>query len=114
MIQVELERSATRDRFEFVTRWAAEPLDLLRELRRLRPTVVHFAGHGASASASSVNGDAASRDIVDEIGPRGEQHAALFFQGPEGCPVPVSTAAIAETFGAAGGLGPAGRSQRLL
>jgi len=52
MIQVELERSATRDRFEFVTRWAAEPLDLLRELRRLRPTVVHFAGHGASASAS--------------------------------------------------------------
>jgi hypothetical protein len=27
-----------------VTRWAAEPLDLLRELRKLKPTVVHFSG----------------------------------------------------------------------
>jgi hypothetical protein len=34
-IQVELERSGFRDRFELVTRWAAEPLDLLRELRKL-------------------------------------------------------------------------------
>jgi hypothetical protein len=31
-IQVELRRSGYRDRFDFVTRWAAEPLDLLREL----------------------------------------------------------------------------------
>src|SRR5262249_60808094 len=45
-IQVELERSRWRDRFELVTRWAAQPLDLLRELRRLAPTVVQFSGHG--------------------------------------------------------------------
>src|SRR5262245_47484556 len=37
-IQVELEQSGFRERFELVTRWAAEPLDLLRDLRRLRPT----------------------------------------------------------------------------
>ena len=43
-IQVELERSGFRDSFELVTRWAAEPLDLLRELRRLKPTVVQFSG----------------------------------------------------------------------
>src|ERR1044071_6159849 len=43
-IQVELARSGFRDRFELVTRWAAEPLDLLRELRKLKPTVVHFSG----------------------------------------------------------------------
>lgn len=29
------------------TRWAAEPLDLLREIRAVRPTVLHFAGYGA-------------------------------------------------------------------
>jgi hypothetical protein len=46
-IHVELKRSGYRDRFDFVTRWAAEPLDLLRELRELRPTTVHFSGHGA-------------------------------------------------------------------
>src|SRR5689334_19766464 len=48
-IHVELELSGYRDCFDFQTRWAAEPLDLLRELRRLRPTVVHFSGHGQGA-----------------------------------------------------------------
>jgi hypothetical protein len=32
-IHAELKRSGYRDRFDFVTRWAAEPLDLLREVR---------------------------------------------------------------------------------
>ena len=32
-IHLELKRSGHRDRFDFVTWWAAEPLDLLRELR---------------------------------------------------------------------------------
>jgi hypothetical protein len=41
-IQKELESTGYRDCFELETRWAAEPLDLLRELRRLKPTVVHF------------------------------------------------------------------------
>jgi hypothetical protein len=33
-VQAELERSGWRDHFHFVTRWAAEPLDLLRECER--------------------------------------------------------------------------------
>src|SRR5437868_10858442 len=45
-IQEELEGGGHRDQFELVTRWAARPLDLLRDLRRLKPTVVHFSGHG--------------------------------------------------------------------
>lgn len=45
-IQAELERTGYGHRFEFVTRWAVEPLDLLREMRKLKPTVVHFSGHG--------------------------------------------------------------------
>jgi hypothetical protein len=75
-IQSELARSGGRARFELVTRWAAEPLDLLRELRRLRPTVVHYSGHG--------------------------RRGGLCFQASGGRPTIVSSAAIAETFGAAG------------
>jgi hypothetical protein len=61
-IHVELKRSGYRDRFDFVTRWAPEPLDLLRELRELKPTVVHFSGHGARPVASA--GSAQGRDIA--------------------------------------------------
>jgi hypothetical protein len=71
-IRAELKRSGYRDRFEFETRWAAEPLDLLRELRDLKPTVVHFSGRGS--------------------------HDGLLFQTAEGRAQVVSPAAIAETF----------------
>src|SRR5262249_20753761 len=67
-IQKELKRSGYRDRFDLVTRWAAEPHDLLRELRAFKPTVVHFSGHGG-------------RD-------------GLFFQAPSGDARVVSPAAI--------------------
>src|SRR5215467_9321579 len=66
-IQVELERSGHGDRFDLVTRWAAEPHDLLRELRKLRPTVVHFSGHGSRGAAEGKRREAAlHRDIVDD------------------------------------------------
>src|SRR5262245_52108136 len=61
-IHVELKRSGYRDRFDFETRWAAEPLDLLRELRELKPTIVHFSGHGAHPSTTT--DPAYSRDLV--------------------------------------------------
>src|SRR6185369_6698615 len=68
-IQVELERSGFRDRFELVTRWAAEPLDLLRELRKLKPTVVHFSGHGTPDSAGEHRSSPATRrDVAGELG----------------------------------------------
>src|SRR5262249_55903641 len=75
-IQEELERSGCRDCFAFETRWAVGPLDVLRELRRLRPTVVHFSGQGG-------------RD-------------GLFFEAADGRAGPVPAAALAETFGAVG------------
>ena len=75
-MQAELQRSGFRDCFELVTRWAAEPLDLLRELRALKPTVVHFSGHGGQDG--------------------------LLFQTPSGDARVVSPSAIAEAFGAAG------------
>jgi len=72
----ELEQSGYRDRFQLETRWAAEPLDLLRELRKLKPTVVHYSGHGGTQG--------------------------LFFQGSDGTARVVSTEALKQTFGAAG------------
>lgn len=82
-IQSELERSGYRSCFKFETRWAVEPLDLLRELRRLNPTVVHF-----SAAREGTCSD--------------RHEHGLFFHGRDGRAQFVSTAAIAETFGATG------------
>src|SRR5262249_55900977 len=110
-IQEELERSSFRDRFELVTRWAVRPLDLLRELRKLKPTVVHFSGHGGRGERGEPrSGAGARRDVASELGgddgddgdDRDAEHHGLFFQGPDGRPQFVSTAALEETFGAAG------------
>jgi hypothetical protein len=102
-ILVELERSGHRDQFELVTRWAAEPLDLLRELRKLKPTVVHFSGHGGTGAPRPPRPDAAPRrDIDDGSGAGSGGGHGLFFQGPDGRPQLVSTAALQQTFGAAG------------
>ncbi len=76
-IHAELKRSGYRDRFVFETRWAAEPLDLLRELRELKPTVVHFSSHGGETG--------------------------LCFQTARGHAQVVPPAALAAAFGAAGG-----------
>jgi len=103
-IQEELERSGFRDRFELVTRWAVRPLDLLRELRKIRPTVVHFSGHGTeNAAGESRRGPGPRRDVVGEPSPSGgEPRGGLFFQGSDGRAQLVSTEALEETFGAAG------------
>jgi hypothetical protein len=110
-IQVELERSGFRDSFELVTRWAVEPLDLLRELRKLKPSVVHFSGHGSRGIAGA-RGSAAGphRDALDPgegaaLGAVVEPCAVdggLLFQGADGQPQRVSTAALRDTFDAAG------------
>jgi hypothetical protein len=76
-LQRELELSGHRDCFQIETRWAAEPLDLLRELRKLRPTVLHLVGHG---------------------GPNG-----LVFQATDGRARIVTAEALGKTLGAAGG-----------
>lgn len=103
-IHVELERSGFRDRFEFVTRWAVEPLDLLRELRKLKPTVVHFSGHGVSVTADEHRSSLAARHpAVGELGHNGgEPRHGLIFEGTDGRPQLVSAEALEETFGAAG------------
>jgi hypothetical protein len=63
-IRLELERSGHRDQFDLATRWAAEPLDQLRGLRKLRPTAVHFSGR----AGESCTHEAPRRDIAGERG----------------------------------------------
>ena len=103
-IHDELERSGYRDRFELVTRWAVRPLDLLRELRQLKPTVIHFSGHGAPDTAGEHRLDLApSRNVTGEPGPGGgDGRHGLFFLGPDGRAQLVSTEALEKTFSAAG------------
>jgi CHAT domain-containing protein len=76
VIAKELEAAGARDCFELATRPAATPMDLLRELRKLKPAVVHFSGCG-------------SQD-------------GLYFEGPNGEAQRVSGAALAQAFSAAG------------
>lgn len=102
-IQVELERSGHRDRFELVTRWATQPLDLLRELRKLKPTVVHFSGHGGYGDTGRSPQDGRRRDVMGGGNHRDARpQQGLFFQDADGRAQFVSAAAIEETFGAAG------------
>src|SRR6185436_10962424 len=99
-IQVELERSGYRDCFELVTRWAAQPLDLLRELRKLRPSVVHFSGHGGLTVPCSIpTGEPSRQDVVTTpSAPGDERDRGLFFEGADGRAQRVSTTALSDTF----------------
>jgi WD40 repeat protein len=99
-IQVELERSGHRDQFELVTRWAVQPIDLLRELRKLRPTVVHFSGHGGATGRVE---RVPRHDLTDDEQPvDGDGRPGLIFDGADGRPQQISTAALQDAFGAAG------------
>jgi RNA polymerase sigma factor (sigma-70 family) len=82
-IQQELDRAGYRECFDFQTRWAAEPLDLLRHLRTLRPAVVHFSGRGEPGSADDPQG-------------------GLVFRARDGGRRVVSADALRDAFAAAG------------
>ena len=90
-IRKELERSSARDRFEVVTQLAAEPMDLLRVLRKFKPTVVYFVSSGLEATEYRCG-----QALV------GDRFGGLFFRGRGGRPLFLSPSAVEETFGAAG------------
>ncbi len=47
-IDEKLRAASYRDRLELVSAWAVRPLDLLDQLNRYHPEIVHFSGHGSS------------------------------------------------------------------
>jgi hypothetical protein len=83
-IQMEIERAGRRDCFRFETRWGAQPLDLLRDMVKLKPTVVHFCGGRLAGRSGSA--------LV----------AGVYFEGPDGRAQPVAATALATAFDAAG------------
>jgi hypothetical protein len=83
-IQAELERAGQRDRFAFETRWAAQPLDLLRDMVKLKPTVVHFCGGRLAGNAGAAPA------------------AGVYFQGTDGRAQVVFGKALAQAFAAVG------------
>jgi conflict system STAND superfamily ATPase/CHAT domain-containing protein len=99
-IHLELKRSGYRERFEFVTRWAVEPLDLLRELRQLKPTVVHFSGHGAPQAATVT--PAQNRDVVVTEALLGSGPCGVVVNGANCRSQVVTAEAIAQTLEAVG------------
>jgi len=100
-IHVELKRSGFRDRFDFQTRWAAEPLDLLRELRELKPTVVHFSGHGNPRTGAMLM-SANSRDVIASVASSRIEPGSLYLHDAAGVAQAVSAQAIAQALDAAG------------
>lgn len=46
-IEDRLERSQLRDSFEFESKWAVRPNDLLKYILEIKPDIVHFSGHGS-------------------------------------------------------------------
>jgi hypothetical protein len=99
-IHLELKRSGYRDRFDFVTRWAAEPLDLLRELRELKPTIVHFSGHGAQPAGTPDREQ--GRDVVAGAALSGHEPGGVVFDDADGRSHVVTPDAFVKTLAAAG------------
>ncbi len=83
-IQEALERAGRRDCFQFETRWAAQPLDLLREMVKQKPAVVHFCGGRLIGEANGI------------------RPAGVYFQATDGRARLVSAKALADAFDAAG------------
>jgi hypothetical protein len=98
----ELTRGDHRDRFELATRWAVQPLDLLRELRKLRPTVLHFSGHGSRHASGGHRSRAARRDVTPQPVPGGEPQSGLLFHGSDGRARLVSSSALHQALTSAG------------
>ena len=99
-VQSEIDRARYRDQFELQTWWAAESLDLLAGLRRFRPSIVHFSGHGSQPTADPAPGHAVCRDIGSSV--HGNCCVGLCFQRPNGGVEVVSPGALKDTFRAVG------------
>jgi hypothetical protein len=78
-------------------------LDLLRELRRLKPTVVHLSGHCGQLAVDGTRVATQHTIVAHALAPdpAGQRHG-VFFQGADGCPQLVPTHALEAVFDAAG------------
>jgi TPR repeat protein len=57
-----------RDALEVIDRWAVRTRDLVREMNRVHPQVVHFSGHGSSDGLVVVGSEGRGSHAVDAAG----------------------------------------------
>lgn len=88
-IERELRAAANRD-FEFQSRWAVTVDELMHHLNAMRPTVIHFAGHGSGGHVT-VGSPAPARDVVDAGWGEG---AGIYLQDEAGAPQLVTADAL--------------------
>jgi hypothetical protein len=99
-VRQEIDRSRYRDRFVLDVRSAVAPIDLLRELRRIKPTILHFAGHGVGSGGRAAG--PGMRDVAPGHGTGDAPLEGLCFQGPDGRAQVIPTEVLLDTFAAAG------------
>ena len=97
-IESELERTPGRDEFELRSKWAVTVDELMRHLASLRPTILHFSGHGEPHSHLVHIGRShrAHRDI--EAGADG----GIYLQDEQGQPQHVPKRALKQIIESAG------------
>lgn len=103
-MKAELAHAPRGNRFKIVVCSQAEPLDLLREMARVKPDIVHIIAHGAgtgSAEHRSCSCPGPNRDIV-AANAAGAAQDGLFFVDEDGQTQFLSAAALEHTFAAAG------------
>ncbi|WP_223670186.1 CHAT domain-containing protein [Xanthomonas citri] len=65
-IQHNLRLSEHRDSVEFQSRWAVRPGDLFQALNEIKPTIVHFSGHGSSEDELVLQDDLGNAKFVSK------------------------------------------------
>src|ERR1043165_911964 len=63
-IERELRMTAHRDDFEFRPKWAVTVDEMMRHLVELKPSIIHFSGHGTSTTAR--RSSTTTRDVADD------------------------------------------------
>jgi hypothetical protein len=84
-IERELRMTAGRDDFDFRSKWAVTADELMRHLNELRPTIIHFSGHGRSRSTVPTPPRAAS-PRASAVRRGDEVEGGLYFQDEYGRP----------------------------
>jgi CHAT domain-containing protein len=67
-IEDKIRKSEYRDSISFVTRWAARPLDTLQAINEIKPTIIHFSGHGSEDSELAFQDDYGNTKLVSKEG----------------------------------------------
>jgi uncharacterized protein YjbI with pentapeptide repeats len=97
-LQNGLERSRYRDQFAIQQRWAVTPTEVRRALLDLKPTIVHFSGHGIGRESipNPSPADARKLNVGDNSATEPE---GLVLENAVGQPQLVSSEILADLFG---------------